>query len=135
MLNNYASCQCRPEALKEIQMKKIRSHLLGVENGSVNLFSDYQHDGEMWTGEGVRELRKEVVFEEPFAAAPTVQVGISMWDFDRKTNQRADISAEKVTAKGFALVFRTWGDTRVARVRADWIAFGEVTNEEDWALY
>ncbi|MCK4713522.1 MAG: H-type lectin domain-containing protein [Marinosulfonomonas sp.] len=116
-------------------MKKLYSHLLGVENGSVNLFTDYQHDGVMWAGEGAREFRKEVVFDEPFAQPPIVQVGISMWDFDQKTNQRADISAEKVTAEGFSLVFRTWGDTRVARIRADWIAFGEMTDEEDWALY
>lgn len=116
-------------------MKKLNSHILGVENGSIMLFSDYQHDGEMWSGEGAREFRRLVEFDEPFLSAPVVQVGISMWDFDRGTNQRADISAELVNPEGFALVFRTWGDTRIARIRADWIAFGEVKDEEDWSLY
>jgi hypothetical protein len=30
------------------------------------------------------------------------------------------------------MVFRTWGDTRVARVRADWMAIGEQRSDEDW---
>jgi hypothetical protein len=30
------------------------------------------------------------------------------------------------------LVFRTWADTRVARIRADWTAIGAVRDEEDW---
>ncbi len=57
-----------------------------------------------------------------------------MWDMDCATNPRMDISAEGATAEGFFLVFRTWGDTRVARVRADWIAIGEVRHDEDWDL-
>jgi len=32
-------------------------------------------------------------------------------------------------------VFRTWGDTRVARVRASWTAFGELPYGEEWDLY
>jgi len=115
-------------------MRKLRSRLLGVENGSVMLFSDYQHDGVMWIGEGPREFRKVIEFDEPFSSAPMVQVGLSLWDFDRGTNQRADIFAEVVNAEGFALVFRTWGDTRIARARADWIAFGEVRDDDDWVL-
>ena len=55
-----------------------------------------------------------------------------MWDMDQKTNQRADISAELVTPDGFIIVFRTWGDTRVARVRTDWLAIGEVRGDGDW---
>ncbi len=60
---------------------------------------------------------------------------MTMWDLDQKTNQRVDIAAESITTEGFEIVFRTWGDTRVARVRADWIAMGEVADEDDWALY
>ncbi len=53
---------------------------------------------------------------------------------DQKTNQRADISAEAITAEGFSIVFRTWGDTRVARVRADWLAIGPMQDDEGWDL-
>jgi len=115
-------------------MQKLRSRLLGVENGSVMLFSDFQHDGVMWTGEGPRELRKDITFSEPFCTAPTVQVGLSLWDFDKGANQRADVFAETIGTTGFALVFRTWGDTRIARVRADWIAIGEAQDDDDWVL-
>ena len=90
----------------------------------------------MWTGEGAREFRVAVSFRDGgFADTPMVNVGMSMWDLDQKTNQRVDIAAENITRLGFEIVFRTWGDTRVARVRADWIAMGEVEDEEDWSLY
>ncbi|MEZ5733350.1 MAG: H-type lectin domain-containing protein [Paracoccaceae bacterium] len=114
-------------------MRRLSSHLLGIEQGSVVLFSDYQDGGAMWTGEGPRELRKVVEFSETYMTDPVVQVTLSMWDMDQKTNQRADISAEMVNPEGFVIVFRTWGDTRVARVRADWLAIGEVRGEDDWA--
>lgn len=116
-------------------MKKFESRLLGVDQGSTVLFSDFETDGVMWTGTGPRTCRHRVSFAEPFAAPPAVTVGISMWDLDQKTNQRADISAEKITPEGFEVVFRTWADTRVARIRADWMAIGQVTDPEDWALY
>ncbi len=116
-------------------MRRIKSSQLGLDQGTAVLFSDYQHDGNMWTGDGAREMRHAVEFDEPFNDAPIVQVGISMWDFDKDTNQRADISAEDVTGTGFTIVFKTWGDTRIARIRADWTAMGTTSNEDDWELY
>jgi H-type lectin domain len=113
-------------------MRRLSSHLTGVDQGSLVLFSDFQDGGAMWTGQGPRELRRAVAFSEAFLTEPVVQVSLTMWDMDQKTNQRADISAENVAADGFVIVFRTWGDTRVARVRADWVAFGEVRDDEDW---
>jgi hypothetical protein len=113
-------------------MKRLSTSSIGVEQGSRVLFSDFADGGPMWTGQGPRECRHVVTFREPFAAPPAVTVGISMWDMDRETNLRADIAAEKITAGGFHLVFRTWGDTRVARVRADWMAIGPVQDEDDW---
>lgn len=115
-------------------MKRFDSRLLGVENGTALLFSDFQDGGLMWTGQGQRELRHIVTFSETFSSIPIVQVGLGMWDMDQKTNQRADISAEMVNPEGFCIVFRTWGDTRIARVRADWIAFGEVASDDVWVL-
>jgi hypothetical protein len=54
---------------------------------------------------------------------------------DQGANVRADISADNVTETGFDLVFRTWSDTRVARVRMSWMAIGEVASDDDWELY
>jgi len=115
-------------------MRRIRTHRLGVDQGSLVLFSDFQHDGKMWTGEGEREAREKIVFSEPFVRPPVVTVGMSMWDADHTANQRMDITTGKITRKGFEIVFRTWGDTRIARVRADWIALGEVSDDDDWEV-
>lgn len=115
-------------------MRRFKSYLMGVDQGSQVLFSDYEHDGAMWTGAGAREFRTPVKFSEPFGGQPIVQVSMSMWDSDQQTNQRMDIAAESVTAKGFEIVFRTWGDTRVARVRCDWVAMGEAPDDDAWKL-
>lgn len=77
-------------------------------------------------------MRQQQNFKDAFLAPPVVTVGISMWDLDHKTNSRVDILAENVTATGFEIVFRTWGDTRVARVRADWMALGSVKDDDNW---
>lgn len=113
-------------------MKRIRPQMMGVDQGSKVLFSDFEDDGEMWTGSGPRKMRTKIRFSEPFLTPPTVTVSMSMWDIAGESNQRADITAENVTADGFDILFRTWGDTRVARVRADWMAIGEVSDDEMW---
>ena len=113
-------------------MKRLRSHAIGVDSGDVILFSDYEDGGEMWTGRGQRERRKHIRFDTAYREPPVVQVSISLWDLDAATVIRADISAEAVTEKGFAMVFRTWGDTRVARVRVAWSAIGSLPDDDDW---
>lgn len=89
----------------------------------------------MWTGTGPREHRTLIKFDEAYVSLPIVHVSMSMWDTDQKTNHRMDLSAEKITETEFELVFRTWGDSRVARVRASWLAIGQLKNEDDWDLY
>jgi hypothetical protein len=116
-------------------MRKIQHNQVGITQGSRVLFSDHIDDGPMWTGKGPREHRYYVTFSEPYAEAPSVMVSMSMWDTDQKTNHRMDIAAEIIEPDGFELVFRTWGDSRVARVRASWIAIGPVQNDDDWELY
>lgn len=113
-------------------MKRFPPGSIGILQGSRVLFSDFADGGVMWTGEGDRESRHIVTFKEPFRTAPAVHVSISMWDTDHKTNARADLTAENITEGSFHLVFKTWGDTRVARIRADWMAIGQVPDEDDW---
>ena len=96
-------------------MKRLRSHTVGIDSGDVVLFSDYEDGGEMWTGRGQRERRRHIKFSEKYRTEPTVQLTLSLWDVDAATTMRADIEAEAVTKSGFDMVFRTWGDTRVAR--------------------
>ncbi|RWY39993.1 hypothetical protein EP867_12780 [Falsigemmobacter intermedius] len=115
-------------------MMTFSPHMTGILQGQKMMFTDFQTGGPMWTGEGPREVRQRVHFATPFLQAPAVIVGISLWDSDRRTNLRADLCAESVTAEGFELVFRTWGDSRVARIRADWTAIGAVRDERDWLV-
>ncbi len=113
-------------------MKRLSNHTVGVDSGDVVLFSDYEDGGEMWTGRGQRERRRHIKFSEPFKSEPTVQMSLSLWDVDAATVMRADMTAESVTKNGFDMVFRTWGDTRVARVRISWTAIGELSEADDW---
>ncbi|MEO1139284.1 MAG: H-type lectin domain-containing protein [Pseudomonadota bacterium] len=116
-------------------MKYLVNQTIGIEQGDDVLFSDYEDGGDMWTGQGARERRNAVLFKQPFKEPPSIHVSLSMWDMDSATNVRADVTSDKVTAKGFDVVFRTWGDTRVARARIRWMAIGSVEHEDDWQLY
>lgn len=113
-------------------MQIIDSTRVGVAQGEVDLFSDFETGGEMWTGDGTREKRRWIAFDHPFAAAPAVHVSLTLWDMDSAHNLRADLAAEGVAATGFEAVFRTWKDTRVARVRIGWLAIGPVSDEDAW---
>lgn len=113
-------------------MQRIDTQQIGFEQQSILLFSDFQDGGAMWTGKGPREMRRVIEFSETFSAPPAVTVGLSMLDIDKGSNHRVDISAELVSETGFVIVFRTWGDTRVARVRADWLAIGALRHDDDW---
>ena len=117
------------------EMKKFTSARIGVDQGNTEVFSDFATGGKMWTETGPRERRKAVVFTEPFRTPPSVHVAVSMWDVDQGANLRVDISADNVSTTGFDLVFGTWSDTRVARVRMNWMAIGELPFDDDWELY
>jgi hypothetical protein len=113
-------------------MKRFSSGRVAIQQGSRVLLSDYADDGTMWTGQGDRESRHIVTFKDTFTDPPAVMVSISMWDIDHKHNARADIAADRIAEDGFHIVFRTWGDTRIARIRAEWTAIGTVADEDDW---
>jgi len=113
-------------------MKQISSSFVGIDEGDDVLFSDFEDDGEMWTGSGPRERRQSIRFSRAFKAKPSVFVTLSMWDMANGANARADVVAENITKKGCDVVFRTWGDTRVARARVHWMAIGGLPSEDDW---
>ncbi len=115
-------------------MKKLNG-AIGIAQGNDVIFEHFQDGGEMWTGTDAREARKAILFREPFRSAPSVHCSLTLWDVDSDTNVRADIEAENISESGFELVFRTWGDTKIARIRAGWLAIGPIENEDDWELY
>lgn len=116
-------------------MKRFDNKLIGIDQGEIVLFSDYEIDGDMWTGEGERARRHSIRFTERFRSWPVVQCALSMWDIDCGTNSRVEVSAEKITEEGFDVVFRTWADTKVARARVRWMAIGELHSDDDFELY
>ena len=115
-------------------MQRFNHTAIGICQGSLQLFSAFEDNGPMWAGEGPRVERRQVRFTDSFLQPPVVHISVSMWDIEGSNNQRADIASDKVTPDGFEVVFRTWGDTRVARIRADWMAIGAVQNEDDFTL-
>jgi len=115
-------------------MKELHGGTIGIEDGDDVLFSDFEENGEMWTGEGTREKRISLRFSRAFRAPPTVFAALSMWDMDKSSNARADLTTENVTETGFDVVFRTWGDTRVARARVRWMAVGPVLGPDEWDI-
>ncbi|GAA6161339.1 MULTISPECIES: H-type lectin domain-containing protein [Ruegeria] len=115
-------------------MKTFRTHPIGIDQGETVVFSEFSNGGDMWTGNGTRERRSAVTFRQPFRSAPVVQIGISLWDVDTTSALRAEVKAENTTNEGFDAVFRTWSDTRIARIRVTWTAIGEVAHEDDWDI-
>jgi len=113
-------------------MKRLAQDQIGILSGEELLFSDFENNGQMWSGDGEREVRTNVSFETAFSAAPSVMVNMAMIDMSHDTNFRADLRAENITQLGFDIVFRTWDNTRVARLRATWQAIGQVVTEEGW---
>ncbi|HEY9037910.1 MAG TPA: H-type lectin domain-containing protein [Roseovarius sp.] len=116
-------------------MKKLDTKSIGIDQGEAVIFSEYEGGGTMWTGAGERTRRHPVSFSGRYRALPVVHCALSMWDIDSGANARVEVSAESVTNTGFDIVFRTWGDTRIARARVGWMAIGEVLHEDDWDLY
>ncbi|KIC12222.1 ATP synthase [Leisingera sp. ANG-M1] len=113
-------------------MKRLRNPRTGIHQGDAEVFSDFEDGGEMWTGSGPRERRRAVLFDEAFASPPAVHVSVSLWDMDTSAPFRAELVAENVTCDGFEIVFRTWADSRAARLRASWLAIGELPHADDW---
>ncbi|EEE38129.1 hypothetical protein RKLH11_1970 [Rhodobacteraceae bacterium KLH11] len=116
------------------RMKKFQTHPMGIDQGEEVLFSEFADGGEMWTGAGPRERRTAIGFSEAFRSPPVVQIAVSLWDVDTSSALRAEVQAEDITADGFNAVFRTWSDTRIARIRVTWTAIGEVAHADDWDI-
>lgn len=115
-------------------MKELAGATIGIDEGDEMLFSEFEHKGPMWVGKGQREKRRGLRFDRAFRAPPSVFVALSMWDMDSRSNARADLSTENITETGFDVVFRTWGDTRVARARVRWMAIGPVLAVDEWDI-
>ena len=115
-------------------MLRFATHEIGILRGEAMIIADFDVEGPMWTAQGERQVRHSVTFTERFVAPPVVQLSLGMWDLDGGCNQRGDLQVRNVTLNGFDILFQTWGDTRIARMRVQWTAIGAVPDEQDFIL-
>ena len=88
-------------------------------------FSTWRGQDAGWSldqGIGDREYVKHVTFPRRFDTPPQVVVGTSLLDVDQSKNTRVEVSARNVTPEGFDLVLRTWFDSIVYSLGANWLA-------------
>jgi len=112
---------------KELITQQTTSPLVGVQvlTASGELFNHVDDNGPMWSGEGDREVQVKLRFATDFQRPPHITLGISGMDSSCAQNLRFALAAENVTAVGFVIVFKTWGDTKIARASVNWSAIGQ----------
>lgn len=96
------------------------------------LFSHFDSDGEMWAGKGERSIRHRVQFNIEFMKSPIVQIAITFMDADSNQHLRYMLIADNVSKNNFDIVFKTWSDSRFARVWVNWTAIGEKRDPQMW---
>jgi hypothetical protein len=99
-----------------------------------------KHRPEMWdeskwqfrkdhdrSNDRIAEVKVEVKFKPPFRNPPQVEVALSKVDLGdaRESVYRAEVRAERCTAEGFDLYFKTWSQSLLFGATAIWVAVGE----------
>lgn len=110
--------------------------MLIVDSGELLMFDHVHNDGDMWTGKGEREVRRQIRFQAEFTDPPRVMLSVQMIDGDAGSNLRLDLRSLDIDTNGFTSVAKTWSDTKVGRLRVTWIALGQgfVDEEDSWRL-
>lgn len=118
-------------------MQIFSHHAVGLQQGSSLMFSAFEDGGPIvvgqWRVEQVRRicrLHTQVSADAGGSGAPSACGTLTA------TATSGPRSAPKTSPPAaFDLVFSTWGDTRVARIRADWIAIGALPHEDDFRVW
>lgn len=76
-------------------------------------------------GSGERVFTRAVTFESKFANPPKVVIGLSGLDVNATKNNRVVVTAKNITDSGFQVEYKTWSDTILYGVWADWLAYGD----------
>lgn len=112
---------------EELIKQQTTSPLMGVQivTASGELFNHVDDNGPMWADDGDREVRLKLRFATSFQRPPHITLGISGMDSSCAQNLRFSLSTDAVTSESFVIVFKTWGDTRIARTSVNWSAIGQ----------
>lgn len=109
---------------------------LYIESGSVSCGIQAFQDAPRVGKTGEQFVRIKVPFSKAFTAPPVIQVNLKLMDVrvapvDAPSGYcvRADVfaSAADVTTTGFVVTFRTWDNTYVFELQANWLAIGNST--------
>ncbi len=103
-----------------------------VESGQITMFEDFENEGPMWSGDGERRAKKFVEFRRPFISRPIIHLAVNLMDVRTDSMIRYELDSEQVTNESFDLIFKTWGDSKFARVRVAWMAIGTSIRDEFW---
>ena len=95
--------------------KAVKSYVDKIQSGRVSIGRS--------TSSGDRKIRKEISYKK-FSKSPTVVLGVVGLDVDKRFNTRYKIWVENVTDNGCDVIFRTWADTDIYLLEAQWIAYG-----------
>jgi hypothetical protein len=110
--------------------KELRPHTVPSDNqetpmpvqmGNVAVFSHYPNQY-MWTGNGPREVVKNVAFPKPFKGTPKVTAALSAVDASKGSNLRVVVSCDAITDHGFNIKVSTYADSAIASASVSWIA-------------
>lgn len=97
-----------------------------VQGGELTNAS-YSVTPDTWTllsGTGERKFTTHVDFKEPYKQPPVVVLSISGMDVLNSANNRLVVAPKNVTANGFDVEYKTWGDSQIWSVFLNWTAFG-----------
>lgn len=112
---------------EDLKKQQTTAPLVGVQivTAAGELFNHVDENGPMWSGDGDREVRFKLRFTASFQRIPHITLGISGMDSSCGQNLRFSLAAETVTSESFVIVFKTWGDTKIARASVSWSAIGQ----------
>jgi len=112
---------------EDLNKQQTTAPLVGVQvvTAAGELFNHVDDNGPMWSGDGDREVRFKLRFTASFQRPPHITLGICGMDSSCGQNLRFSLAAEAVTSESFVIVFKTWGDTKIARASVNWSAIGQ----------
>jgi hypothetical protein len=111
-----------PEAFPQT---KTEIDKLQIIASSGELFNHVDDGLPMWTGDGDRSVKNEILFVQAFEEAPNITLGLTGIDAAHDQNLRFRLQAIDVKATGFTAEFTTWHDTHIARASVAWQAIGK----------
>jgi hypothetical protein len=126
ILNDVPGCYSDNIGSITVKWSGVSASALKIQSGTV-VNGSYQDAAWKLHQEpiGERLFTRPVQFESKFAKPPKVFLEISGLDVNETKNTRVTVTAKNITESGFDLEYKTWFDTILYTVWANWMAFGE----------